>query len=135
MDRRLFVDRILESENLTDELEDSDAKWLLTWGIDRLDQMLSGISDEETANEKVTALMAVMRKINRIVGWRQQKEPEDLASDLETLGSLFANAFDQDQESSEQACLSAAKQTINLTTNQEALAFLTRWGLRPMARM
>jgi hypothetical protein len=40
MDKTIFKDRILETKNLTDELEDADADWLLNWGINVLDQVL-----------------------------------------------------------------------------------------------
>ena len=93
MDKQLFVERILETENLTDELDDSDANWLLDWGIGRLDQVLQGATDEDSAGERVNALMAVMRKMNRIVGSYTGKSTPDLAEDLAALDGLFAQAF------------------------------------------
>jgi len=33
MDRQTAIDRITETENLTDGLEDDDANWLLDWEI------------------------------------------------------------------------------------------------------
>ena len=135
MDKQIFIDRILETENLTDQLEDADANWLLNWGISRLDQLVSNLEDEEQAGEKVNSLMAVMRKINRIAGWRQEKDVEELAVDLSGLSGQFINAFDMEQEPSEEACRSAAKQLLSFETNQQVLPFLTRWGFRPVSRM
>ena len=54
MEKECFIERILETENLTDELEDADARWLLDWGIQNLDEVLSSTQDEETAGNKVT---------------------------------------------------------------------------------
>jgi hypothetical protein len=93
MDTERFVERILETENLTDELEDADANWLLDWGIGRLDRVLRGAEDVETAGTRVNALMAVMRKINRIMGSYADKSPQRLAEDLADLHGLFNAAF------------------------------------------
>ncbi len=93
MDKERFKERILETENLTDELEDADANWLLDWGTARLDTVLRGVKDEETAGNRVNALMAVMRKINRITGSYAGQSPEALAEDLAALRDLFAAAF------------------------------------------
>lgn len=134
MDKQIFIDRILETENLTDELEDSEADWLLNWGISKLDQVLIYAEDEESAAEKVQALMKAMRKVNRITGSRAGEELEELAVDLAVLNDLFANAFDRDTIASEQECLSAARRLTYLSSS-EAVEFLTRWGLRPISRM
>jgi hypothetical protein len=88
-----FVERLLESENLTDELEDQDANWLLEWGIGRLNEILHNVSDQELAGERVTALMAVIRRINRLSASYQNKEPEDLAAALVELKSMYQEAL------------------------------------------
>ncbi len=93
MDKERFTERILETENLTDELEDTDANWLLDWGITRLDLVLKGAKDDETAGSRVNALMAVMRKINRITGSYSGQSPQMLAGDLSALHDLFVAAF------------------------------------------
>jgi hypothetical protein len=135
MDKQLFKDRILETENLTDEMEDEDANWLLNWGINLLDQVLTGIDDQETAGEAVNSLMAVMRKINRICGKRLSENTEDLALDLEKLSSLFAVAFNYDSLPNPKECAAAAVRLANMETTAQALEFLTRWGRRPVFRM
>ncbi len=40
MDRQILIDRLLESENLTDNLEDEDANVLIKWGIAQLDHLI-----------------------------------------------------------------------------------------------
>ncbi len=123
----LFVDRILETENLTDELVDADAQWLLDWGIAQLDLALQGIDNEESANKQVSALMACMRKINRISGQMKHKNPEDLASDLGELAGLKAEVFGTrvDLESAGFAKLASELQRM---PTRQALEFLTSWG-------
>ncbi len=93
MEKERFIERILETENLTSELEDPEANWLLNWGIQQLDQVLVSVEDEETAGDRVNALMAVMRKINRIAGSYTGADPANLASDLAELDELFSLAL------------------------------------------
>jgi hypothetical protein len=93
MDKKCYIERMLEAENLTDELKDLDAKWLLEWGISQLDDLLKDAPDEDTASNKVTALMGIMRKINRLVGTRNSINPEKLGIELTELDTLFEQAF------------------------------------------
>jgi hypothetical protein len=93
MDKTQFVERILETENLTDELEDAEANLLLDWGAAQLDRILQGMVDEESAGLQVNALMAVMRKINRILGSREGASPKYLEADLMALSGLVSSAF------------------------------------------
>jgi hypothetical protein len=129
MDKQLYVDRMLESENLTDELQDADARWLLDWGIRQLDRALQGAAGEDEADEKVTALMGALRKINRVLGAREAKSQEDLAADCLALASLYAQAFGFEPAASQAQCDAAAAQLSQGTTRQ-ALEFLTGWGLQ-----
>jgi hypothetical protein len=129
MDKQLYVDRILESENLTDELQDADARWLLDWGISQLDSVLQKASSEEDADEKVTAWMGALRKINRMLGARDGKSQESLAADCMALDALLAQAFSLEASRSEEQCSAAAAQLRQGTTRQ-ALEFLAGWRLQ-----
>lgn len=93
MEKQRYIEHILETENLTDALEDSDASWLLDWGISKLDDVLQGVGDREMADRRVSALMAVIRKMNAIAGNGAAKDPRSLALDLDELQDLFAAAF------------------------------------------
>lgn len=68
MDRQLFVDRLLESENLTDQLEDDPANSLLDWGVQQIDGLIEGLEDQDAAGEKINSLMHVMRGLNALAG-------------------------------------------------------------------
>ena len=126
MDRQLYVDRILESENLTDELLDMDARWLLDWGIGQLDRALQDVSGEDEADEKVTALMGAMRKINRIAGGRESTNSDAMAADLAALATLFTQAFGHTPDIRQ----SGAAAKLRQGTTRQALEFLTGWGLQ-----
>ena len=93
MQKERFVERILEAENLCDDLEDADANRLINWGINQVDVILAGITDEELAGKKINALMAVMRKINRLVGQANEKTALQWSQDLTVLHTLFVDAF------------------------------------------
>jgi hypothetical protein len=93
MNEKRAIERILETENLTDGLEDDDADWLLKWGIGYVHGLIDGIEDDESAGEKISDLMAVMRKLNQIAADRTAKPVEALAEDVKVLVSHHAKAF------------------------------------------
>jgi hypothetical protein len=135
MDTERYKERILETENLTDELEDSDANFLLDWGFGKLDRVLEGNEDAESGGERVNALMAVMRKINRIIGAYSEKDTAELQEDLSALDGLFERAFSptraQDDPEALESRISpanqepAAAQLARLAPRQ-ALEYLTQ---------
>ncbi len=87
------IERILETENLTDGLEDADADWLLKWGVGFVHGLLDGVEDDEIAGEKISDLMAVMRTLNQITADRVVKPAEALAEDVQALAECYARAF------------------------------------------
>ena len=134
MEKERFVERMLETENLTDELEDEDANWLLNWGIQRLDEVIEAIEDEEVAGSRVNALMAVVRKINRIAGSYTRKDAQALASDLAELDQLFSAAFLSDSPSGSEkitADQEAAAAALAQMPTRQALETLARRPTRP----
>ncbi len=93
MNEERAIERILEAENLTDGLEDADANWLLKWGISFVHGLIDGIEDDEIAGEKISDLMAVMRKLNQIAADRIVEPVETLAEDIEELANRYVRAF------------------------------------------
>jgi hypothetical protein len=93
MDRETAIDRITETENLTDGLEDDDANWLLDWGIAHVDGVITGITDEDAAGDKLNQLMAVMRSLNQIAADRAAKPPDALAADIRMFLERYQQAF------------------------------------------
>ena len=122
-DRQNFVDRMLESENLTDELEDDAAKWLIHWGIEQIDIVTDGIEDGELASEKVGNLMRFIRRLNRIAGNLDSLTGEDLSELLDRCSSTYG------------ASRTASEEEMNETAGRlssmspfEALEFLITWS-------
>jgi hypothetical protein len=123
MDEKIFVERILENENLTSSLVDDDANWLLNWGTGQVKGLIQGIGDVNVAGEKVNALMAVMRKMNRLVGEGDWPPVDELVPELETLAELSAQAFGIPRDMSTAEWEAVANQLVQMTPSQ-ALQFL-----------
>ncbi len=123
MDEKIFVSRILENENLTSSLVDDDANWLLNWGTGQVKGLVQGIGNMDVAGETVNALMAVMRKMNRIVGEGDWPPVDELVPELESLAELSAQAFGTSRAMSTAEWEAVAKQLVQMTPPQ-ALQFL-----------
>ena len=126
MDTQRFIERMLETENLTDELEDAEAQRLLDWGIARLEPLLQGIEDVETAGDKVNALMALMRKLNRLAGSASGGDPQGLAGELARLDELARALYPDAAPLDPLACEQAALKLSTLEPGP-ALDYLLAW--------
>lgn len=93
MDEALAIERITENENLTDGLNDEDARWLLQWGTGHAGELIAGATDDEAAGQKINQLMAVMRSLNAIAADRTVKDSASLAADIRTLRDRYAITF------------------------------------------
>jgi hypothetical protein len=124
MDKQAAIDRILETENLTDGLEDEDAKWLLDWGVNYVPALIGKLSDEDAAGAKVNQLMAVMRKINQIVADRQDAAAEDLAEAITGLAEAYAQAFGSARPLASEAALNMAASLSAKTARQAIQALI-----------
>ena len=122
-DRQNFVDRMLETENLTDELEDEPAKWLINWGVEKIDIVTDGIDDEELASEQVGNLMRFMRRLNRIAGNMDSLTAEDLRELLDR----HTSAFGASRTASEEEMTETAGRLSSMSPF-EVLEFLITWA-------
>ena len=77
-DLKIFIDRMLETENLTDCLEDEDADYLINWGIARLREIVGNIEDIPLAGEATNDLMRFMRLLNQIAGHLNNIQQDNL---------------------------------------------------------
>lgn len=128
MDEKLAIERISETENLTDGLDDDDANWLLQWGTSRVGKLIAGIADDDAAGEKVNQLMAVMRSLNAIATDRAAETPAQLGESIQTLHDQYSAAFGSAAPHSEDeiAQLSGALSTLTARDAiQRLLDFLT----------
>jgi hypothetical protein len=122
MDRQLLIDRLLEAENLTDNLEDDAANTLIKWGIRQIDPLINGVEDDESAGTKINHLMALMRGVNSIAG-----NPSSASSDsLLRLLDRFAQTFDKDHQIHEEERQAVARK-LSLMQPKEAVDYLLEW--------
>jgi len=126
MEEQVALDRILETENLTDGLEDKEANWLLDWGIKRLPGLIGGITDDEAAGARVNELMAVMRKINQIIAGRDSKSVDELAVDIQELAERYERAFGSVRKASPDEYKKLAAQIAEKPSG-EAMQTLIEW--------
>lgn len=124
MDTDRFADRILEVENLTDNLEDNEANILIDWGINQLPPLVGNLEDEEAASDKVNALMQFMRGINSLVGNLADVSAEGLKDLAERYAQVFGDARQANQAERETAAASIANMQP-----QDAVRFLLQWVL------
>jgi hypothetical protein len=132
MEEQAAIDRILETENLTDNLEDQEANWLLDWGIKRVPGVIGGIADDEVAGTQVNELMAVMRQVNQLIAGRDSKTEAELAGDIQALAESYERAFGSARKASPDECRSFAGQIVEKPA-LEALQVLIGW-LAPSAQ-
>lgn len=122
MDHQVLIDRLLESENLTDNLEDDDANTLINWGVAQIKPLVKGITDEEAAGEKVNQLMSLMRQINSIAGNLSTVSEEKIQMLLEQ----FTQTFDKDHHVSDEELKTVAEKLSQMQPG-EAVNYLLDW--------
>ena len=132
MDEQVYIDRIHEAENLTDNLEDEPANVLLQWGTSRVRSAIQGLDNEEQAGQRVNALMAVMRQINRVVGNATSAPIDDTIADLKKLLELYASTTHTTGDASpapaaDPANLQSVASRLANSPPREALLFLLDW--------
>lgn len=126
MDEQFFISRLLETENLTDNLEDADANALLDWGVGQIGRL---IADPLSAGEKVNGLMAVLRKINHLIPDIGVKSPQELAIALADLAQAVGAAFEWTPPSNA-AYLQSLAESLRTATTPEAIQALLEWITR-----
>jgi hypothetical protein len=122
IDQQPFVDRMLESENLTDELEDEDADWLLNWGIGQIGEAIKAAADMDAASEKVNALMQFMRLLNRLGG-----NPTSASSVIPELLEIHSAVFGASPSPGEMERRRAVE-TLSTMTSRQAMEFIVHWA-------
>jgi hypothetical protein len=126
MNTQPYLDRLLENENLTADLEDAEADWLIQWGIAQIDIVTEGLTEETAADEKISALMSLMRRISRTVARKDRRTPAELAEGLCELETMYAQAFGQTQPHSPADGEQAAAR-LQAISALEAIQFLVEW--------
>ncbi|MCE1254311.1 MAG: hypothetical protein LWX83_12285 [Anaerolineae bacterium] len=124
-----LVERLLETENLTDELEDSEANLLIGWAIKQIDFILAESGNENEIRSRVNNLTDVMRKINRLVSQRSHISNLDWKNNLAELNSLFTGMYVRADARGHQpdADFNKSREILPSLTANELLSFLLKW--------
>ena len=121
METKAAVDVILATENLTDRLEPQDGQWLLDWAISQTGKLIDGLYNEQVALGKLNALIAVVRKLNQIVGSRTTKTPDALAADVRIFAMMYANAYSRSFRSLSAESLNRVAGNLSTLSARESL--------------
>jgi hypothetical protein len=122
MDRQIFIDRILETENLTDNLEDKDANTLLDWGIAQVDGLIDDALDPESAGARINDLMHVMRGLNSLAGNPTGVSQEAIADLLKRYGMMISGTVQAEEDE-----LRSVAERVSKMQPGEAIRFLIEW--------
>ena len=123
-DPQKFIDRMLETENLTDCLEDDDADYLINWGITQLREIIGKAEDITMAGEYTNDLMGFMRSLNQIAGNLGNIQKGDLVQ----LAEHRQKAFGPGRDLTPGDYLEAASR-LEAMTPRQAIDYLLRWLL------
>ena len=121
METKAAIDVILATENLTDRLELEDGQWLLDWAINQAGKLIDGLYNEQVALGKLNALIAVVRKLNQIVGSRTTKTPDALAADVRIFAMMYANAYSRSFRSLSAESLNRVAGNLSTLSARQAL--------------
>jgi hypothetical protein len=121
-DPQKFVDRMLEIENLTDNLEDNDANFLLNWGVDRLKKIVEPEADDESAGQRANQLHGFMRTLNQVSADLENVHQEDLAKLAECARGAFGTGQDLKPED-----FAGKASTLKGMSQRQAIDQLIQW--------
>ena len=121
-DLQPLIDRMLEIENLTDNLQDEDARWLLDWGTSQLRRLATDTTQDGELTERAAALMKFMRGLNRMVGSLPAADPTELTRLLETHSAAYGTS-----RPAGQAAIDEAVTALSGLPARGALEFLINW--------
>ncbi len=126
MDEDFFIGRLLETENLTDNLEDGDATVLIDWAVKHVGPI---IANPFTAGERANLLMAVLRKINHLIPDLGIKSPQELSNALADIAKTVEGAFER-MPPAGAADLQSLVDRLRPATTSEAIEILLEWITR-----
>jgi hypothetical protein len=90
---QLAAEMILDSEGLTDDLEDAAAKHLLAWGIAQAKRLATERTDEDP-ERAVSSLRRLIKRVNNLVADRAELSDDEFAVELDELVALAGERID-----------------------------------------
>jgi len=87
---RLAAEIILDSEGLTDDLEDASAKPLLAWGVAQAERLAAKAAGHDL-DRTVSGLRRVIKRVNNLVADRAILTGDEFAAELDELVTMTSN--------------------------------------------
>ncbi len=80
--RQLAAEMILDSEGLTDDLEDAAAKRLLSWGVAQAERLATQVAAQDL-DRSVNRLRRLIKRVNNLAANRASLSDDELAAELD----------------------------------------------------
>jgi len=90
--KRLAVEMILNSEGLTDDLQDAAAKRLLNWGVVQAERLATGAGGDEL-DRVLSRLRRLVKRVNSLVADRSTLGDDEFAAMLNELVAAASELF------------------------------------------
>lgn len=85
--KRLAAQMILDSESLTDDLEDAAAKRLLDWGVAQVERLVKEAANDDV-ERSVGGLRRLIKRVNNLVAGRVTLTDGEFAVELDELATM-----------------------------------------------
>ncbi|MFZ5915917.1 MAG: hypothetical protein ACOYZ7_03200 [Chloroflexota bacterium] len=92
--RRTAAEMLLDSEGLTDDLQDAAAKKLLAWGLAQAERLITATTDQDP-DQATSGLRRVMRRVNSLVARQASLDDAEFAAEVNDLMALAAARLHQ----------------------------------------
>lgn len=89
VDLKTAISYLYEDESLTGELDDAEAQTLLKWAEGRVGSLVDQFPDDEAYDSAFTPLRAMLKRVNKVVGQRNDMAPDEM---VEMLGKIAETA-------------------------------------------
>jgi hypothetical protein len=93
MDVQAAVERLLETANLTDDLDDQAADQLIEWGANSLRTLITPEDTDQTSGDKLNKVMALMRAARQIARNARYNDPQGLQHYIQLFLNNAAELF------------------------------------------
>lgn len=90
--KRLAAETILDSEGLTDGLEDAAAKRLLKWGVAQAERLANQIAAQDL-DRSVSRLRRLIKRVNNLAANRASLSDDEFAAELDELVATADELF------------------------------------------
>jgi hypothetical protein len=122
--KQLAAEMVLDSESLTDDLEDAAAKRLLDWGLAQAEHMATQATDQDL-DRSVSGIRRLIKRVNNLVADRAVLTDDELAAELSDLATLAGQTIGLQIQAIGQALLADREGLDDVALVERITALLT----------